>query len=324
MQQVADRPFALSEWAGGGVYNGMEMVPVIGFIGMGVQGWDMSAHFASGAPGIGRNVCDRFMSLSQYPAVARALYRGDLEETDPVAVRRVRIPAMADNSIGFSENFSLLGGANIKEFSSVVPQESLGVGPVVLDFVDGPVSDPVEHRVDQFIDRTRRVLRSASGQVRWDYSGRGYFTLDTPGTQGLVGFGGGREHGLTDVSIEAENPLAFIYVSAKDPGESIADASSLIITTVGRMFREGTVMDEVTMDALRNPEDPDAVPQLIEPVVAGIELRRGGDCRVFALDHGGRRTERTAAVPVQKTPHGCRFTLDGEEYKTMFYLVEFE
>lgn len=38
MQQVADRPFALSEWAGGGVYDGMEMVPVIGFIGMGVQG----------------------------------------------------------------------------------------------------------------------------------------------------------------------------------------------------------------------------------------------------------------------------------------------
>ncbi len=323
MQQVADRPFALSEWAGGGVYNGMEMVPVIGFIGMGVQGWDMSAHFASGAPGIGRNVCDRFMSLSQYPAVARALYRGDLVETDHVAVRRVSIPAMADNSIGFSENFSLLGGANIKEFSSVVPQESLGVGPVVLEFVDGPVSDPVELRVDQFIDRTRRVLRSASGQVRWDYSGRGYFTLDTPGTQGLVGFGGGTEHGLGDVTLEVENPLAFIYISAKGPDETIADGSSLVITTVGRMFREGSVMDEVTMEAVRRPDNPEAARQLIEPVVATIELKRDDDCRVFALDHGGRLGDPVTQVPVQETADGCRFTLDGGRYDTMYYIVQF-
>mgnify|MGYP006287288317 FL=1 len=322
MQQVADRPFALSEWAGGGVYNGMEMVPVIGFIGMGVQGWDMSAHFASGDPGIGGNVRDRFMSLSQYPAVQRAVYRGDLEETDPVAARRVGIPAMADNSVGFSENFSLLGGANIKEFSSVVPQESLGVGPVVLELVDGPVDDPVEHRVERFIDRPRRVLRSASGQVRWDYSGRGYFTLDTPGTQGFVGFGGGSEHRLSDVTVRAENPLAFIYVSAKGPDETIADASSLVITAVGRMFPEGSVMDEVTMNAVRQPENPDAADQMIEPVVATVELKRDG-CRVFALDHGGRMTDPAREVPVQRTADGCRFTLDGARYDTMYYIVQF-
>lgn len=264
------------------------------------------------------------MSLCQYPTVARALYRSDFEETAPVAVRRVSIPAMVDNSVGFSENFSLLGGANIKEFSSVVPQQSLGVGPVVMEFHEGPVDKPVEQRVDRFMDDTRGVLRSASGQVRWDYSGRGYFTLDTPGTQGVVGFAGGKQHRLTDVSITVSNPLAFVYISAMNRDGTIAGDSSLIITTIGRVLRKGTVTDEVTMNAVQKPDSPDAAGELVEPVVATIELQRTDPCRIVALDHAGRKSGHGAEVPVERMPGGCRFTLDGGRCKTMYYLVEFE
>jgi len=327
MQQVADRPFNFSEWAGGGVFGGLEMVPVIGFIGMGVQGWDASCHFASNSPGItsriGGDVCDRFTSLAQYPAVARAIYRGDFVETEPVAVRSVSIPAMADGDVGFTEDFSLLGGANIKEFSSVVPQEALGVGPVVVEFVDGPVEEPIQDRSGKFIDQNRRRLTSASGQVEWDYSGRGWFTVDTPGTQGLVGFGGGMRHELNDLTIETVNPLAFVYVSARGPGGGIADAGALIITALGRVYHEGSVVDDVSMETVRRPEDPESASQLIEPLTATIELRRKDECRVFALDHGGRRAEPGVEVPVEKTAAGCRFTLDGARCRTPYYVVEF-
>ena len=327
MQQVADRPFNLSEWAGGGVFNGLEMAPVIGFIGMGVQGWDMSCHFASNGPGISRqlggDVCDHFTSLAQYPAVARAVYRGDFTESPPVAVRRVSIPTMESGQLGFAEQFSLLGGANIKEFSAAVAQEALAVGPVVLEFVDGPVSTPVEDRSAKWIDKLSRKVTSASGQVQWDYSGRGWFTIDTPGTQGLVGFGGGRHHRLTDVTLRTTNPLAFIYVSARDRQETIANAKSLIITTLGRLYPEGSVVDDLSMETLRQPAKIEAARQLLEPVVATIELKRQGPCRVFALDHGGRKTSPPVEVPVERTPEGWRFTLDGAAYKTHYYVAEF-
>jgi hypothetical protein len=327
MQQVGDRPYNFSEWSGGGVFGGLEMVPVIGFIGMGVQGWDISAHFASNAAGLSRrpggDVCDQFVNLCQYPAIARALYRGDFLESLPVAVRRVSLPRLADGDVGFQEEFSLLGGANIKEFSAVVPQEALGVGPVVLEFVDGPVETAVEDRSARFIDRARQVVTSASGQVRWDYSGRGFFTLDTPGTQGVAGYGGGRVHALTDLALEPRNPLAFVYVSARGPKETIAKGASLVVTVLGRAAHEGTVLDDVAMAAIERAKEPEKARQLLEPVAVTVTLKRKDPCRVIALDHGGRRTSPPVEVPVAADADGQRFTLDGAVYKTPYYLVEF-
>jgi hypothetical protein len=329
MQQVADRPYNFSEWAGGGIFGSMEMVPVIGFIGMGVQGWDASCHFASNSPGISRrlggDVCDRFVSLAQYPAVARALYRGDFIETPPVAVRRVTIPMLWSGKLPFSENFSLLGGANIKEFSSVVRQEALGVGPVVLEFLpEGPVEKFVEDRSPEFINDETQTLRSASGQVRWDYSDRGFFTVNTPGTQALVGFGAGMRHELGDLSIETTNPVAFICVSARDPKETIANAGSLIVTALGRLYQRGSVVDEVTMDTIRRAPDGEKADQMLEPVTVTIDLKRKDPCRVFALDHGGRKPDDAPEIPVRRTAAGCTFALDANQTRAVYYLVEFD
>jgi hypothetical protein len=46
MQAVIDRPFGLSEWAGGDTYGGGEAIPMVAVYGMGLQGWDLSASFA--------------------------------------------------------------------------------------------------------------------------------------------------------------------------------------------------------------------------------------------------------------------------------------
>lgn len=325
MQQVSDRPFNFSEWAGGGVFGSMEMVPVIGFVGMGVQGWDASCHFASNEPGIGHvkaPVCDRFLSLAQYPSVARALYRGDLAESEPVAIRRVGIPAMADGDLGFDEHFSLLGGANIKEFSAVVPQQALAVGPVVLEFADGPVEEPVIDRSGPYIDTDAQRTASASGQVEWDYSGRGWFTVNTPGTQAFFGFGKGQEFDLENVTISPHSPVALLSVNARDKDETIASADALIITVMGRIYSEGSVVDEVSMDLIQDAENPETARQMIEPVSATIELRRDGQFRVFALDHGGKKTEPAVEVPVTKIPEGVRFVLNGAKYRSMYFLVE--
>ena len=323
MQQVGDRPFGLSEWAEGHQWAG-EQVPVIGVYGMGLQGWDLSAHFGSNSPtlgtGRGFSVSDHPMHISQYPAMAMMLYRGDLEEGRDVAARRVSVPRLfSEGEVGFSENFSLLGGANIKEFSSVVPQESLAAGRVVLDFVNGRVPEPVQSEVGEYLNEARRVVRSSTGQLVWDYSGRGFFTVDTPGDQAVIGFCGGREHRLGDVTIVPETGYANIYISSLDPEEPIATANRLLVTCMARTLAEGTLIDNQSMSPIEGGDGP----LLVEPVRATITIRRDEPCRLTPLDHLGRLRQDSAPVPVSEAGGGRRFDLDGARSRAFFYLVEF-
>jgi hypothetical protein len=48
-----------------------------------------------------------------------------------------------------------------------------------------------------------------------------------------------------------------------------------------------------------------------------------GPCRVFALDHGGRKTDPPVDVPVEQTADGCRIVLDGAKHRTPYYAVGF-
>lgn len=326
MQQVADRPFGLTEWSAGGLFD-TQQTPIIGIYGMGLQGWDLSAQFAS---------FDNPNQVIQYPALFRAIMRGDVKEGEPAATRRVStMDLFGDGDLGFSENFSLLGGANVKEFSSVVPQESLAVGRVLLDFLDGQVTQHVVENVDRYLDSTGRAVRSSTGQLHWDYSGRGYFTVDTPGTQAVVGFAGpstvtpdtqAPTYQLVDTTISPKTPFAAIYVSALDPERDISDARRLLITALARTVPEGTVLDEMSNDPITRVPRPkmgqEGAAELVEPVVATFTLKRQQPFKVYPLDHRGRLASGAQAISVTRTVVGGRFVIDGRKHKTMYYLVE--
>ena len=109
-----------------------------------------------------------------------------------VGNRRISLPALyATGDVGLIEQFSLLGGANNKSFDAAVPSAALAAGRVVLEFVDGPVEKPVIDTSAAYIDAKRKIVRSTTGQLAWDHSGRGFITVDTPGTKALIGHGGG-------------------------------------------------------------------------------------------------------------------------------------
>jgi len=205
----------------------------------------------------------------------------------------------------------------------VAPQASLGAGRVVLEFVDGPVAKPVEESVRSHLNTEKRVVRSTTGQLHWDYSQRGWFTVNTPGTQAVIGFGGGREHRLSDCVIQTDNAFANVYVNSLDPGKPISQARALVITTVARMVDKGTVFDELSDAPVERPGRNEAAPLLIEPVQASITLKRTDPCRVLALDHEGRKPAQTVEMAVDKTPEGQRLVLDGAKSKTIYYVVEF-
>jgi hypothetical protein len=330
-QAVLDRPFNFSEWSGGAMVGQTLDVPLVAIYGMGLQGWDASLQFAWDYPGVlpykssgVNNSCNDFGALSQYPALARMVRRGDVQEGAVVGSRRVSLPSLkTDGDVGFTEQFSLLGGANNKSFNAAVPSAALAAGRVVLEYVDGPVEEPVVDSSTAWIDTQNRLVRSSTDQLRWDYSDRGVITVDTPGTKAVIGYGGGKTHHLGPVTIAPQSPFCQLYVTALDREETIGNAKRLLITATARMVDRGTVFDEFSERPLVRSA-PRTGPALIEPVKASIGIEHSGTCRVFALDHGGHRREPDMEVPVEKRAGCWAIALDGRRDKTIYYLVELE
>ncbi len=327
-QAVLDRTFIMSEWSGAYRVGQQTDVPLIAAYGMGLQGWDGSNHMAWGYPGLnnfqnGINAtANSYNVLSQYPAMARMVRRGDVKEGEVVGNRRVSLAALDRGDVGFAERFSLLGGANNKEFVCAVPNAAMAAGRVVLEFVDGPVEQPVVDKSAPFLDRETGSVRSTTGELFWDAAGEGCFTVNTPGTKAAVGYIGGRTHDLGEVAMRTDNPYAHLYVTALGKEETIANAQALLVTTVARMVDKGTVFDAYADAPLAKPE-PKKGPTLIEPVKAAFEVKGRKDAKVFALDHEGRKPDGAQPLPVEKTKDGVRFTVDGAQTKAVHYVVEF-
>jgi hypothetical protein len=331
LQAVIDLPFGFSEWSVGGPVHGFKSaLPMVAFYGMGLQGWDYSNTFDDNDPLIQNHIGragNTLSSMAQSPALARAVYRGDVKQGEIVGLRTVGIANLEAGDPGFNEQFNLLGGANRKDFRSVVPMESVGVGRVGLKFVEGKVDEPVMKNLGEHIDAKRKIVTSTTGQLRWHYADNGFFTVNTPGTKAVVGHAPGEVHELGEVSIRFKNPWATIYVTALDKDATVANGKRLLITTLARTVDKGTVFDEFSDRPIVDPNESKewaakTGPLLIEPVVADIVLRRKGALKVTVLDHEGRPTDRT--VPIQIGAQEQRIALDGSKTQAIHYLVEWE
>jgi len=342
---VSDRPFTLSEWAGQHVYAA-EISPIAGFIGLGVQGWDNAMQYGSMWWGIAPHVrtgihstTEAFYHIGQWPFIRRILAGGALREGEVIARRRVSMRDLYPLDDRSEDDFELMGGTNWQELESDVPREALAMGRVEIEFVDEPVADKLQiANLDQYWDRQNRVIHASNDQIVWDYGGRGFFTVDTPGGQAVIGFGGGRKHSLGDVELSYDVPFANVYVVPRRPGKTLAEARSLLIMVLGRTADRGDVLEETAMEPLQTEERPypgggrdgairhwiENPVLLFEPVRATLTLRRDESFRVYALDHDGRKQPGAVQVPVERTRDGLRFTVDGAESKTVYYVVEFE
>ena len=349
MQQVADRPFGLSEWGAIGLMQ-YDCVPIIAAYGMGLQGWDYSAQFSGSSPWIrgdlrgGLNeICDTLPNIAQYPSLARMIYRGDVKEGEIVSTRNVSMQELEDGKIGFEEKLANSGG-NFQAFSGSVPVAALAVGRVVINFTDQPASKGLDQeRLVALMDPSARVFRSVTGQLTWDTTNEGHITINTPGTQAVIGHASGRTLTFADTTILTGNPQVNIFISALDKDATIDKARRLLVTTLGRTFDEGTVIDENGSKAASVPElkypsfsskerrideqraefSAKNPTLLIEPVKAEITLKRSGPCRVIPLDHAGRMLPKAEPIPVTTADDSVRFTVDGDQSKTFYYLVEF-
>ncbi len=321
MQQLEDRPFALSEW--------MSLIPnewvaegppIVAVYGLGLQGWDASYSFATNyadwtptieAPWV-YNV-DSPTQLAQYPALARMVFRGDVSEGKPVAILKLALSELEKGRTGVEQTVEQHG--DVKRFGGAVPRDALAAGRVLVRFCQEPeeheFAEPASWRAAEGLRAT-----AGTGELVWDCSERGYFTVDTAGTQAVVGFAAGKRLTLSDVIIEPQTEFASLFVTALEPEQGLADSRSILVTAVARAQNTGMVYSDDRTQLL----EVGRAPILLEPVEATITLKRDGRPTVRALDHAGGETE--VLLPVDRQPEGLQFAIGGD-YATLYYLIRY-
>jgi len=320
MQVVAGRPFAFSEWMSllPNEWTA-EAAPIIAVYGMCLQGWDASYAFASNIPHLSTTVesphhgvynVDSPLQIGLYPVLARMLYRGDVREADVITYRNIHLPALIDGKLGFTE--TVVQEHDVKSFRGDVPSEILAVGRIPVRFT--PKLFPTElPQVEPFWDRAQKIIRSSTGQLLWNYVDKGYFTINTPGTQGMVGFAGGTEIKLQDLTIQLKTPFTVLLVTSLERDRPIATAKNLLLVAVSRAQNKGMQYNADRTQLL----EVGTSPLLLEPVQAMLSLKRADTATLHVLDHAGRRSGRKINVTDRS------LELAGEVYKTIYYELEF-
>lgn len=320
LQQVATRPFTLSEWIH--VYPSLysaEGPALIAAYGLGLQGWDGSFEFQSqinahtfndrvGWPPWGVWEADVPTQLGQYPLLARMLYRGDVRESDVISTRCVSQDDLMSGRFNFSDKVRQQG--DIKTFGGSVPAEALAVGRCVVEFTQQPKASTFPD-LEKY--RQGNALTSSTGQLRWETTGQGFFTVNTPGTKAVVGFAEGKPQTLGDVTIELQCPYASLFVTASEPNATLANTRSALVCAVARSCNTG--FKYFTVDG--KPLDNGKSPILLEPVKGTVTFAGRSVSAVNLLDHSGRRTSKTLPVT------NGRVMLDGAKDQTLYYEVMF-
>ncbi|MFW5829980.1 MAG: hypothetical protein ACOCXA_06935 [Planctomycetota bacterium] len=321
LQQVAGVPFSLSEWIH--VFPnqwGAEGPAVIATYGLGLQGWDISFMFQNNDPGgfspelsPGRwDIWDVTAPqvFGTFPAIARQVRRGDVSTSQEVAALNVHLPSLIRGEIGFQDLTEQI--YDVKVFTTDrVPAQALAVVRTEVTWVEEPTPteafDLEAHRDES------GALVSSTGELRWmpgETSESGWFSIDTPATQAVVGFAGGTTHELGDVTIAPASDYGVIHVTALSQDGTIGTDDRLLILASARAHNTG--MKYLDGQLLAKGSGP----VLMEPVVTTITLPRTDSApTVYVCDQDGRRTEETLPVT------DGQVTLDGRTTRTIYYEV---
>lgn len=320
-QQVLDRPFSFSEWMSL-VPNEWtaEAAPLIAIYGMGLQGWDASFSFATDIPGFSRyleserhgvyNVTSP-LHMGLYPALARMVYRHDIKESPVLATRNVHVPSLAEGKLGFNEIISQ--NFDVKDFTGTFSSETLAIGRFPVRFT-GLYTETTIPNLDQYWDKQSHIITSVTNELTWTFAKKSYVTVNTPASKGVFGFAQNEKISLAEWNITCDNPFAVILITNLSQTGDLKHAENILITAVARARNTGMEYDYSENKTVLVKKG--AMPLLLEPVRAKITIKDFDNFDVFVLDHDGLLA--TQKVPVSENS----FTLDGEKYKTLYYVIK--
>jgi hypothetical protein len=238
------------------------------------------------------------------------VYRNDVTESPVIATRNVYVPSLADGKPGFSE--LVKQGYDDKSFTGTVTPEMLANGRFPIQFTDQYIETEIPDALEYW-KKDAESVSAATGELNWSYGEKDFVSVNTRGTKGIMGFAQNEMVKLGDWEIETENPFAVIFITDLSEKGDLATAEKILVTAVARARNTGMKYEYAEGETiLKNEGDR---PLLLEPVKAKISAKNLKNFEVVVLDHDGLITDQK--IPVQKGG----FSIDGEEYKTMYYLI---
>jgi len=332
LERALGLPFGISEWAN--VLPNrwrLEAPALMAFYGNCLNGWDAPIHFAhSVGSGAGRRSfiaklhwmwpVNEPSTLCQYPAVSQIIRRGDVREGDLAFVRNFSddevfgaLP-LKDVAIKFDVSgpyeMSAEEGVNARSLAAIY---AAAVGKTGIRFSKEDTPD-FSIDLNRYIDLTNHTIRSATGELFWDY-GTGYFTANTTRTQAAVGFITDLPISLDDCEIRSGNRCAAVLVTSWD-GAPLKESKHILITAVGQVRNADMEYSRGGQRLLVRGEQG---PVLLEGVKGSVTLNRAGTCTVTALSPHGYKT-----TDVAPRAEGGRIVIpmDGRN-KAAYYDVRF-
>ncbi len=316
-QQVADRPYAISEWMSLPPNEWIAEGPaIIGIYGMGLNDWDASYAFASDFPYFTKTIhtpgvynVNAPSQLALYPAIAAMIYRNEVEEGELASVRNVNMEALNQGVVGFDERVKQ--DMDQKEFSGTTPNELFAVGKVILKYTE-TFQETDQAVFSGYWDTIKKTIRSNTGQLFWDYSERGFFTASTDYTSAFVGFTGGKELRAGNIKISSQTPFSIIIASSAEKNKKLDMCEKIIVTAIARAVNTGMEFNEDKTELT----DTGNAPVMMEPVQFKISLDRKIK-KVVILDHSGKPKGEAIDCNTKS------FVADGAKYQAIYYELTF-
>jgi len=315
--QVEDKPVIMSEWTQSPPNEWKaEIAPLQAFYGMGLNGWDASIHFATSLPRLGSGwpsdarapssyVSETPHYFGQLPALARALHLGHVREGELVAGRRLVLDELFAGFDPLSRDLPA-GRGYPGEAGLRTPPEVAAIGRVT--FAPDHADRSVKVDWDSYWDTAAEVIRSTTGELTWDYGDR-VVRVETPWTQGLIGFAGGARHDLPAVQIDVVTAFVSLLFTPLDD-RPLAESEHVLITALARDRQWNTTYSADRRQLLQ----VGGPPLLLEPVQATITFPGAAILSAVAVDVHGVPT----ATEVART--GNTITIDGT-YQSYYYEV---
>lgn len=282
---VAGKPYIIPEMNHPSPnYYDSEGIPVISAYGS-LQGWSgmlMYTFEPKDSPDYEPYIGDSFdishhpVKMPQMASGALIFVRKDVSSSEQILERTYTREQLRETMLGTEEERPFY----TPEFDQLL---TLKHG-VRIGSMDGPPTS--EQRLEE-----QNPITSDTDELAWylpEGEKGGMVTINTPRTQGMIGFVKDYEVSMDNLSIEVDNEFSSITLSSLDKDTTaIAQASNMLLVTGARAENTGTTWDEPKMRTTSRGQSP----SLIEVVSGTITLKGLENAKsvlVYALDGSGR------------------------------------
>ena len=295
-------------------FGAMQDMDAIGFFALSSPAWQPTiSKFAQQTPAV----------MGQFPAAA-LIYRKGLVDVAPVvtdinynAESLLKLeggPQAGSQSLDQLRKQDIPAGALVESPSGEFDPRAYVVGRVMVRQSDAPTSVRTAD-LSKFIDDAGKVIRTADGQVTWDY-GRGVVTLNAKRSAGAVGFLGA--HGVIKagpIEINIKSEFASVLLVPLDD-KPLTESKRLLLQVMTEHRNSGWTTTGAA-DGIQTITEIGQSPLQVRNIEGTISLRALNVSNVTRLDLSGQRIEEAnEAVPPQPIDV---FTLDPH---TLYYLIE--